>query len=159
MLPLGFRRPHGTSYGVIEAPKLALGAAIHIAHANHDSMRLIVQVQAVGNQLLQFDIGRESAFKRSPAAARPAFVATATFWPPSTFPATAFTTATRTTIITARTTTLRTITARWTIPARLAAMAMLCHERFLLLRVAFGGFRFRLRFRGFQHLGQTRLAR
>src|SRR5665213_3716932 len=74
MLPFGFRRAHGTSYGVIEASKLALGAAVHIAHANHHGMRLIVQVQAVGNQLLQFDLGE--AFKGTPAATTgPAFMA------------------------------------------------------------------------------------
>jgi hypothetical protein len=52
MLPLGFGRPHGSSHCVIEAPELALGATVHIAHANHYGMRLIVQVQAIGNQLL-----------------------------------------------------------------------------------------------------------
>jgi hypothetical protein len=52
MLPLGLRRPHRPPHSVVQAPQLALGAAIHIAHANHYRMRLIVEVQAVGNQLL-----------------------------------------------------------------------------------------------------------
>src|SRR6476646_4872786 len=72
MLPLGFRRAHRSANSVIQAPQLALGAAIHIAHANHYGMRLIIQIQAVGNQLLQFDLGE--TFKRSSTAATgPAF--------------------------------------------------------------------------------------
>src|ERR1019366_278773 len=58
MLPLAFRRAHGTPYGTVEAPELALGARIHVAHAAHDGMRLVVQVQAVADQLLQLDFRR-----------------------------------------------------------------------------------------------------
>jgi len=127
MLPFGFRRSHGTPYGVIESAKLALSAAIHIAHANHNGMGLIVQVQAVRNQLLQFDISREPAIKGpSTAATWPAFVPS--FWASSTFTTATFTTATRTAIVTTRTTTtLRTIPTWRAIPAGLAAVAMLSH--------------------------------
>jgi hypothetical protein len=52
MLPLGFGRSHRSPHGVVQPPQLAFGAAIHIAHANHHGMRLVVQVQAVRNQLL-----------------------------------------------------------------------------------------------------------
>src|ERR1035437_1353440 len=58
MLPLAFRRPHGTPHGTVETPELALGARIHIAHAAHDGMRLVVQVQAVADELLQLDFRR-----------------------------------------------------------------------------------------------------
>src|SRR5579862_7787505 len=123
MLTLGFRRTHRSPHGVVQAPQLALGAAVHIAHANHDGMRLIVQIQAVGNQLLQFDLGEP--FKRSSTAATwPAFVST--LMPGAAALATgAFTPTTGTAIVATRTTTLRTITAWRTIPARFAAMAVL----------------------------------
>src|SRR6185503_240492 len=93
VLTVGFRRANGTSHRVIQTAKLALGAAVHIAHASHDHMRLVVQVQAIGNQFLQLDF-REPV--KGSAAAGPAFMAP--FWSASTL-----TTATGTTIVATRT--------------------------------------------------------
>jgi hypothetical protein len=158
MLPFGFRRTHGPADGIIQTPQLALGAAIHIPHANDHGMRLIVEVQAVGDQLLQFDIGRE-AIKGPATAAGTAFMTS--FMTGSTFTAAGSTirtplaarTSTRTAAIPATLAwgTRRTIATRL---ARFAAVAMLGDERFLLLRVAPGGVRFRLGFGNLQRLGQ-----
>jgi hypothetical protein len=52
MLPFGFRRAHRSPHRVVQTPQLALGAAVHITHADDYGVGLIVQVQAVGNQLL-----------------------------------------------------------------------------------------------------------
>src|ERR1035437_8113974 len=75
MLPLAFRRPDGTPYGTVETPELALGARIHVAHAAHDGMRLVVQVQAVADELFQLDLRRAfgtATIKSSSVAAGPA---------------------------------------------------------------------------------------
>src|SRR5581483_4699921 len=58
VLALVFRRSHGAAHGAVKTPQLALGARIHIAHAADNSVRLVVQVQTVGDQLLQFDLRR-----------------------------------------------------------------------------------------------------
>src|SRR5262249_51651037 len=69
-------------HGVIQPAQLALGTAVHIAHASHHRVRLIVEIQAVRDELFQFDIGR--AFERtSPARPRTfATEATAVVAPP-----------------------------------------------------------------------------
>src|SRR6185369_11176938 len=41
----------------IKAAQLALGAAVHIPHAAHDGVRLVVQVQAVADEFFQLDFG------------------------------------------------------------------------------------------------------
>ena len=69
MLTLALRRADGAAHGVVQPPELALGAAIHIPHAGDNGVRLIVEIQAVGNELFQFNVRR--AFKR-PSARRPA---------------------------------------------------------------------------------------
>ena len=48
----------GAAHGVVKAPQLALGAGIHVAHAADDAVRLVVEIQAVGDQLLELDLGR-----------------------------------------------------------------------------------------------------
>src|ERR1019366_4778066 len=58
VLPLALRRPHGTPHGAVESAQLALGARIHVTHAAHDGVCLVVQVQAVADQLLQLDFRR-----------------------------------------------------------------------------------------------------
>src|ERR1035437_339755 len=81
MLPLAFRRPHGTPYGTVETPELALGARIHVAHAAHDGMRLVVQVQAVADELFQLDLRRAfgtATIKSSSVAAGPIAAGTIT---------------------------------------------------------------------------------
>ena len=111
-------------------------------------MRLVVQVQAIGNQFLQLDF-REPV--KGSAAAGPAFMAP--FWSASTL-----TTATGTTIVATRTTlaaaTILPRSPRRPIAARFAAMAMLRDQCLLLLRVALGGFSFGFGFSRLQRLGQ-----
>ena len=58
VLPFAFRRADGAAYGVVETPQLALGARIHVAHAHDDDVGLIVEIEAVGDQLFEFDVGR-----------------------------------------------------------------------------------------------------
>src|ERR1035437_4244966 len=109
MLPLAFRRPHGTPYGTVETPELALGARIHIAHAAHDGMRLIVQVQAVADELFQLDFRRAfgtAAIESAPLAAISTVAACPTpAWPIPAWPIPAWP-------IPARTISARTVAAR-----------------------------------------------
>jgi len=88
-------------------------------------MRLIVEIQAVGDQFLQLDFGGKP-FEGSSTAATTRTSLVTTLWSTSTFTAATGTTivATRTTLLTIA---LRTIAARWTISARFAAMAMLSY--------------------------------
>src|ERR1035438_1870949 len=58
VLPLAFGGAYGAAYGAVEAPQLALGAGIHVAHAADNGVRLVVQVEAVADQLFEFDFGR-----------------------------------------------------------------------------------------------------
>src|SRR5579864_9382274 len=58
VLALIFGRPVSTAHGVVQPPQLALGGGVHIAHAADDAVRLIVQIEAVADQLLQIDLGR-----------------------------------------------------------------------------------------------------
>src|SRR5258708_30791343 len=70
MLPLAFGSPHRAPHRVVQAAQLALGAGIHIAHARHHRVRMIVQIQAVADQL--FDIDLRWTFKRPSATGTPA---------------------------------------------------------------------------------------
>jgi hypothetical protein len=81
-------------------------------------VRLIVEVQAVGNQLLDINLRRTLA---APLTAGTASAITTTAWPPAfasatipapIFPATAFASAT---LISARTASAATILSRWTV--------------------------------------------
>src|SRR5260370_2497951 len=56
VLPLvlgsAIRPPHG----IVQPPQLALGPRIHVPHAAHHAVRLVIQVQAVGNQFLELNL-------------------------------------------------------------------------------------------------------
>ena len=58
VLALVFRRTHGAADGAVKPAQLALGSGIHVAHAADDAVRLVVQIQTVGDQLLEIDFGR-----------------------------------------------------------------------------------------------------
>src|SRR5579883_2236964 len=58
VLAFTFRRADGTPHRAVEAAQLALGAGIHVAHAAHDRVRLIIQVEAVADELFELDFGR-----------------------------------------------------------------------------------------------------
>src|SRR5437763_1068255 len=73
MLPLVFRSAHRSPHRVIQTPKLALGAAVHIAHPDDHSVRLVIQVQTVGHELLQLDL---SEIVEGTPASGAAFMAT-----------------------------------------------------------------------------------
>src|SRR5438094_503828 len=66
MLALTLGSANRAPHCVIEPAQLALGAGIHVAHASHHGVRLIVEIQAVGNQFFQLDLRRH--LKRSAAA-------------------------------------------------------------------------------------------
>ena len=57
VLPLVHRRARGSSYRVIQTPQRAARARIQIAHAADYDMRLVIQIQAVANQLIEIDLG------------------------------------------------------------------------------------------------------
>jgi len=57
VLAVAFGGSHGTADGVVEAAQLALGAGIHVAHAGYDGVRLIVEIEAVGDQFFELDLG------------------------------------------------------------------------------------------------------
>src|ERR1700722_18089089 len=56
MLPLTLRSANGTPDRVVKTAQLALGARIHVPHAHHDDVRLVVQIKTVGDELFQFNI-------------------------------------------------------------------------------------------------------
>src|SRR5580704_15060301 len=80
LLAFIFRCSHGPTHRVIQTAQLALGTGIHVAHAADHAVRLIIQVQRIGDQLLDIDLGR---------ALEPAPVTTAVATPiaPATFAA------------------------------------------------------------------------
>jgi hypothetical protein len=83
VLAFGFHSPRGPAHGVVETAQLAARAGIHIAHAAHNDVRLVVQVKAVGNQLVNIDFGRTVTAPVAAVSAlrSPATVATAiTAW-------------------------------------------------------------------------------
>src|ERR1700733_7398291 len=92
VLPLAFRRPNCAPHGIVHPPQLALGAGIHVPHAHHYGVRLVIQIQAVGNQLFKLDLRRP--FKRTPSTRPPAFATVATIGAISMMLARASTTAT-----------------------------------------------------------------
>src|SRR6202043_2439474 len=74
----------GAPHGAIQPPQLALGAGIHVAHAADDAVRLIVQIEAVGHELLELDFGR--TFRAAAVAAVEAVAApVASIRPASSF--------------------------------------------------------------------------
>ena len=74
VLAFVLRRAGGPAHGVVEAAQLAARAGIHIAHAADDDVRLVVQVQAVADELFEFDLGR--SVEAALAAAVSATIAT-----------------------------------------------------------------------------------
>ena len=79
VLAFVFRGAGGAAHGVIKAAQLAARAGIHIAHAADDDVGLVVEVEAVGDQLVEIDLGRtvEAAVTAGAVAAGDAPVATA----------------------------------------------------------------------------------
>jgi hypothetical protein len=53
MLTIGLCCPACPPHSIVEAAQLALGAAVHIPEAAHDGVRLIVEIEAIGHQLVQ----------------------------------------------------------------------------------------------------------
>ena len=47
VLAFGFDGAAGAADGVVEAAELALGAGVHVAHAAHNTVSLIVEIEAV----------------------------------------------------------------------------------------------------------------
>src|SRR5689334_24370071 len=66
VLALALGRADGAADRAVEAPQLALGAAVHIAHAADDGVRLVIEIEAVADELFQLDFGR--AFEAAVAA-------------------------------------------------------------------------------------------
>ncbi len=58
VLALAFGRAHGAPHGAVQAPQLALGAGVHVAHAADDAVRLVIQIEAVRHEFFQLDFGR-----------------------------------------------------------------------------------------------------
>src|SRR5580700_3121901 len=84
MLALAFGGARGTPDGIVEPAKLALGSGVHVAHAAHHDVGLIIQIEAVGDQLLDIDFGRSfgtpvAIAKRTPFSASFATRVTTTF--------------------------------------------------------------------------------
>src|SRR6185436_7230757 len=75
VLALILRSTAGPAHGVVEAPQLALSARVHIAHSAHYSVRLIVEIETIIDQLFEVDLGR--AIEPGAVTATP-FVATST---------------------------------------------------------------------------------
>jgi hypothetical protein len=69
VLPLAFRSAGGAADGVVQAAQLAFGSGIHIAHAAYHYVRLIVEIERIGNQLLDVHFGSAVAAPVARAAA------------------------------------------------------------------------------------------
>src|SRR5262249_55810418 len=67
VLPLVFRSPDSAPDRAVKPPQLALGAGIHVAHPADDSMGLVIQVEAIGDQLIELNLRR--AFRPATIAA------------------------------------------------------------------------------------------
>src|SRR5437867_757676 len=72
MLALVLRGSIGATYGIVQPPQLAFGARVHVAHAADHAVRLVVEIEAVGDELLQLDLRRAL---EAGAIATPAVVA------------------------------------------------------------------------------------
>src|SRR6266851_8386096 len=69
MLPFVLRCPASPSNRVVEPAQLALGAGIHIAHPADNRVGLVVQIKAIADQLLEFDLrSKISPVRRSSPA-------------------------------------------------------------------------------------------
>ena len=110
MLPFILWCAGGPAYRVVKPTQLTAGTGIHVAHpADHD-VGLIVEIEAVGDELLDFDVWREvAALGKRPVATWPIPAgATIPAWTVSA--GTSVTTVATLGAITLRTITLRTIT-------------------------------------------------
>jgi hypothetical protein len=58
VLTLVFGCAGSSAHGVVKAAKSTASAGIHIAHAGDDDVGLVVQVEAVSDELVDFDFGR-----------------------------------------------------------------------------------------------------
>jgi hypothetical protein len=56
MLAFGFRRSRRSPHRVVKTPQLAARAGIQIAHTAHHDVGLVIQVQAVANQLIEINL-------------------------------------------------------------------------------------------------------
>ena len=74
LLALVFGRADGAAHGVVQTPELALGSGVHVAHAANHAVRLIVEIQRIGDQLVEIDVGR--ALETSPIATASTIVST-----------------------------------------------------------------------------------
>jgi hypothetical protein len=83
MLTFVFRSACGAPHGIVQAAQCASGAGIHIADADYDGVRLVIQIQAVVDQLFEIDILRE--IEASTAGARASVTVTASFTTGSAF--------------------------------------------------------------------------
>jgi hypothetical protein len=61
VLALTFGRTSGAAYGIVQSTELTLCAGIHIAHATDYDVGLIVEIEAISNELLDVDFGRSLA--------------------------------------------------------------------------------------------------
>src|SRR5579872_2295990 len=79
LLAFALGRADGAAHRVVEAPQLALGARIHVAHAAHHGMGLVVKVERITHQFLDVDLRRaiEAATISAVAAVTPIAARTA----------------------------------------------------------------------------------
>ncbi len=114
VLAFGFRSAGGAAHRVVEAAKLAAGTGIHVAHAADDDVGLVIEIEAVADELFKFDLGRtvEAAFATPITTTLPTPITTGTITT-TVAPGTAITAGASATISTGTVTT-RTATA-WTI--------------------------------------------
>src|SRR5258708_28829546 len=58
LLSLAFRCANCAAHCIVETPQLALGPGVHVAHAAYHSVRLVVEIQRIRDQLLDIHVGR-----------------------------------------------------------------------------------------------------
>src|SRR5215217_4176435 len=74
VLLVAFGRLACAPHCVIETPELASGARVHVAHSRNDGMSLVIEIQAIGDQLVEVDF--RGPFEPALAAATISPVAT-----------------------------------------------------------------------------------
>src|SRR5262245_53981351 len=57
VLALVFGCAAGAADGVVKAAQLALGARVHVAHAAHHGVCLVIQIEAIADQFVEIDFG------------------------------------------------------------------------------------------------------
>jgi hypothetical protein len=86
LLPLVLRRSNSPANGIVEAAQLAFGSRVHIAHAADHAVRLIVEIQRIGDQFLDVDLRR--TFEAPAIPPTPIVTSVVTALPAATFTAT-----------------------------------------------------------------------